>query len=276
MPFSLDALKPSVLTDVGLSLLIIALLLAMRWLIVRQIRGGEETVSAERRKWISFVRNITLFLILAVLVAIWLLEITHFALSVAAISVALVLANKELILCMVGGIYRIIARPFDVNDWIEIESSVGEVLETRLLTTQLQELTTSTDAIVEYSGRVLVVPNAQLLSQTVNNFTYTKNFTTLSFQLVSPVDCSDPLARFADLNQHVAKVWEEHEELAVRYWRMLRSRTGVDFPDPTPSICLGTSSTGAATYDIRIYCQRKLAKEIRNQITQAFLSSQPD
>jgi len=268
----LETLKPAVLSDTGLTIIIITVLIILRWVIVRQIRGGEETLSAERRKWISVVRNITLFLIFLSLVVIWLLEIANFALSVAAISVALVIANKELILCLIGGLYRMIAQPFDVNDWVEIGPNVGEVLETNMLTTQLQELTSGTDALVEYSGRVLIVPNAQLLTLTVNNFTYTRNFTYLYFRLVSPIDhdrCEDQLDQLRD---ELARIWDEHQDLALRYWSMIRRRTGVDFPDPAPSICLGTTETGALAYDIRFYCQRKLAKDIRNRITKAFLT----
>jgi len=103
-------------------LLIIAIVLGIRWIIFRAIRGKSETLSPKQRKWISSTRNIAIIIIFILLLSVWSLELSRFAL-------AIVIARKELTLCLLGGIYSTITHPFSVGDWIEVGPIRGEVLK---------------------------------------------------------------------------------------------------------------------------------------------------
>lgn len=257
--------------DIGVSVLIIAIVLLIRWFVVRQIRGHDETLTPEKRKWISITRNLAVIIIIVSLILLWALEITNFALSVAAVSVALVLASKEILLCLLGGIYRTISRAFDVGDWVQIGTHAGEVLEVSLLTTQLQELTGPDDAGCDYTGRLLVIPNAMLLNHSVSNFSYTRNFNYLVFDLVTPIEQSNPDDDHSMLEQELSTIWADYADLALRYWAMIRRRSGVDLPHPAPQVTMQTTEIGHVLYRVQIYCQRTDATDIQKRITRHFL-----
>lgn len=65
-------------------------------------------------------------------------EIETFALSITAIAVALVIATKELILCVSGALYRASSKAFQIGDWIEIGPHFGEVVDHGIGSTTLQ------------------------------------------------------------------------------------------------------------------------------------------
>jgi len=136
-------------------LLIIAIVLGIRWIIFRAIRGKPETLSPEQCKWISSTRNIAIIIIFILLLSVWSLKLSRFALSIAVFALAIVIARKELTLCLLSGIYRTITHPFSVGDWIEVGPIRGEVLEEGVINTTLQEILPRHDTTQNYTGRTI-------------------------------------------------------------------------------------------------------------------------
>jgi small-conductance mechanosensitive channel len=66
-------------------------------------------------------------LLLLGLVLIWAPQLWTFALSLAAVAVEIVVATKEMILCISGSLMRASPRAFSVGDWIEVADVRGEV-----------------------------------------------------------------------------------------------------------------------------------------------------
>lgn len=128
-----------------------------------------------RRRWISVVQNTSILLTVLGLTFIWSPQLSTFALSLTAFAVALVIATKEYLLCVVGAIYRTSSKPFSVGGWVEIHGMRGEVIAEGILTTRLQELGAGSSRF-DYTGRILTVPNSVLLSQTVFNESYRKRY----------------------------------------------------------------------------------------------------
>ncbi|HEU0222998.1 MAG TPA: mechanosensitive ion channel family protein, partial [Paracoccaceae bacterium] len=136
----------------------------VRWGIVRLIRSRTSLPAEIQRWWVTLTRNS--FNVLAVLgvIVIWAPEIEYFALSITAFAVALVIATKELILCVSGALWRGVARPFGIGDWVQIGTHFGEVIDESFLATVLQEIDQSE---CRYSGRTVAVPNSILLAAPV-------------------------------------------------------------------------------------------------------------
>jgi len=83
------------------SLLLFAVLLTLRFLLIRFIRGRRHTfLTDDQKTWISRVKNSVLIMLILGLLFIWALELQNFALSITAFVVAIVLATKELILSL--------------------------------------------------------------------------------------------------------------------------------------------------------------------------------
>ncbi len=117
-------------------------------------------------------RNFLVAALAVGLLWIWGRELKDLALSLAAIAVALVLATKELLLCLLGSVLRTSGDTFSVGDRIEVGNLRGDVVDHRLLTTTLLEV----GAGHQRTGRSLSIPNAIFLITPVINETFTKAY----------------------------------------------------------------------------------------------------
>jgi small-conductance mechanosensitive channel len=130
-------IDPSLLPQFDLlaSFLLLLLLWIGRKLVVRSIRARQEVAPHNQRRLLASSRNVFLLLLLVGLIFIWAPRLRTFALSLTAVAVAIVVATKELILCLSGAVLRATTRAFAVGDWIEIGETRGEVTDhTRLAT----------------------------------------------------------------------------------------------------------------------------------------------
>ncbi|GAB7125765.1 mechanosensitive ion channel family protein [Silvimonas sp. JCM 19000] len=158
------------LRDLFASIAYIAALVTVRSLIARAILRREDTAPEARRRMLVYTRNLGLVLFVLGMVVIWGHEIEAFAVSLVAIAAAIVLATKEMLMCILGSVYRTTGRVFDIGDRIEIAQLRGRVIDITLLSTTLIE----SSAAAPHKGtvgRVIVFPNSLLLSNPVFNET---------------------------------------------------------------------------------------------------------
>ncbi len=261
-------------SDIGTSVLIIAVVLGIRWIIFRAIRGKSETLSPEQRKWISSTRNIAIIIIFILLLSVWSLELSRFALSIAAFALAIVIASKELTLCLLGGIYRAIAHPFSVGDWVEVGPIRGEVLQEGLISTTLQEIPLRHDTTQNYTGRTITMPNSMLLAHTVMNENYIRHFVTHIFTITSSADHTSPKSDGAFVRKEVEKHWKKFEEKATETWTSIRKNTGVALRSPDPIIDVHTTDDCHIAITVQIFCPREEAEAIEHHITTSLLERQ--
>ena len=136
LPFD-PALLPQF--DLLASALLLLLLWIARKIVVRSIHARPELAPHNQRRLIASSRNVFLLLLVLGLVLIWAPQLRTFALSLTAVAVAIVVATKELILCLSGALLRATTRAFSVGDWVEIGENRGEVTDHTMLATTLQE-----------------------------------------------------------------------------------------------------------------------------------------
>lgn len=108
---------------VSTAVLIITVII-FRLLITRYIRKSV-TSTELRRRWLVQSRNGLVLLLLMGLVFIWGEELRTLALSLVAIAIALVVATKELILCITGSLLKAVSSSFDLGDRIQIKDFRG-------------------------------------------------------------------------------------------------------------------------------------------------------
>lgn len=261
------SLKDMPWSDIVASSLLILFALVLRWFLTRMIRRGKETLSPEQRKWLSTTQNATILLILIGLLFVWSLELSRVALSLAAFAVAIVIASKEVILCVTGGIYRAAAKPFEVGDWIEVGEYRGEVLHEGLLTTRIQELSADGDISHAHTGRDITVPNAFLLLHPVIDLNFNKRFIFHTFDIVAPEADVDAVADLDEIKKIVNEIWQCHSEVAERYWRMVRRKSGVDLGHPAPQVNMSTTDIGHIRFHIVLFCPRETAAAAQTDVT---------
>ncbi len=242
--------------------------LLVRLLVLRLIRG-HGVLSDTRRWWMVTVRNGLSALIVLALFVLWAPEIEEFALSITAFVVALVIATKELILCLSGTTWARTTRAFDIGDWVEIGGHSGEVVDETLFMTELQELEKRE---YRYTGRTIAVPNSLLLTQPVINHNFRKRFLEHEFILHAPADAPalairDAIA--AALNAEAAGF----EPLARRYAAVIEKRAGVKLPDPAPTVRIETNLYGIIGFRCALFCPRDKAAALEQVAASAMLTA---
>lgn len=238
----------------------VLVVLLLRWGLVATIRKQSDYFTDRQRWWISLVKNIATALILLLLFVIWAPEIEKFALSITAVAVAVVIATKELLLCLSGAIWRGASRSFSVGDWIEVAGHSGEVIEETLFSTTLQEVDPRD---FELTGRAIWVPNSLFLSQAVVNHNFRKRFIFHTFTLYwEPV--IDAEAAAERIRAAVGGTAAEFSDLAHRYAKVIEKSWGEHFRSPDPRVRIRTTDLAKLAFEISIFCPRERAAEIED------------
>lgn len=267
MQLPLSSLPQELLT----SFIFIAFLWSSQVLLIRMVRGKKEVLSKEQRRWINLIKNGILILILLALTLIWAPQLQTFALSLTAFAVALVVATKEMILCMTGSLLRISTQPYKVGDWVTMDGITGEVVDINAFSTSIEEIDTR-GKTYGFTGTKVTMPNSKLFTSTVENQNFIKSFIfheftiAVQFQDMNPVELSEILAEITE--KHTAP---SHDD-AVKFSRRVSRKAGIDIPEPAPSYGFKTSDLGHYIYSLRLFVPTRQADHIGAAISQEFLA----
>ena len=230
------------------------------------IRRSTDILSADHRRRISTIHHASIALGLIVVVSLWLHQLQEFALSITAIAVALVVATKELLLCLLGTLLARTSNAFVIGDWIRVQGQFGEVIEKNLLSTQMQEIESRS---YTYTGRTVVVPNSLFLASSVVNQNFLRRYQFHGFSITIepdafPIDAEDKLvARILALTAPFA-------ETAQRYNAMLEKRTGIDIPDARPSVEFSTNEHAKIVTTITVFCPTDRINSLEKEMVREF------
>lgn len=265
LPVSLDALTWA---DLTASVLLLFVLWVSRLIVVQLIRIRTDLPPFVLRRWIATSRNVFLFLLLLGLVLIWAPQLRTFALSLAAVAVAIVVATKEMILCLSGSLMRASTRAFAVGDWIEVAGVRGEVVDHSLLATTVQEFQSNS---FHYTGRTAVVPNSVFFTSPIRNLTVVRDYTFHSFIVTTESDIDIP-AQEAEIADIVERHYGPHREEAARANARIERRSGVDILDPESRIRFSTSDLGKTRITVSLFCPTNLAEALEDAVTREVMA----
>ena len=215
--------------------LLVASVVVVRWLVSRYVRRNVASPEL-RRRWLVHSRNALLLLLLLGLVLIWATELRTLALSLVAIAVALVVATKELILCLSGTILKSGSRAFSIGDRIQIKDFRGDVIDQNLLTTTILEVGPG-KLTHQRTGRMAVIPNSLFVSEPLVNESYTNDYVLHVFTV--PFKRSDAWreARAAFL-ESARRHCQPYLEDVRRHMDRLGRQQGLDVPGVDPRVTL--------------------------------------
>ena len=162
--------NPVFLKLFNMVILILVVLLA-RFFTVRWVKSHPRLRSTHKRQWIVRIRNVTLFIIIGIGIAVWIEQLRTVAASIVVIAAAIVIATKEFLLNIVGFTYRSAAKFIAVGDRIEIDGTRGDVIDQNLMGITLMEVGPG-DKTHQYTGVTVFLPNSLFLSANVKNETY--------------------------------------------------------------------------------------------------------
>lgn len=126
----------------------------------------------------SFKKVVSILYILAflvVLTTIWIEQPQTLFVAYGVVGAGIAIALQDLFKSLAGGIIIYVNRIYSVGDRIEIKSIVGDVIDVHILYTTILEIQGWVGGD-QATGRLAIIPNSYVLSDTVYNFTKDHNF----------------------------------------------------------------------------------------------------
>lgn len=248
---------------------VILVAFVLRWVLRRAVNSQQKASADLRRRWLLQVRNLTFLLIVAGLVLIWSTELKTAAISVVAFVVALVIATKELILCVSGGFLKISSRMFMLGDHIEVGGVRGEVIDQTLMTTKLLEHSAGPNGS-QFTGRTITLPNVLLLSQPLYNESLTRSFGLHAFTV--PVKADEHWeAHESALAEVLQSVCGPYLEQAKKSVQAMAREEGLDAPNVEPRVHVGIPEPGRVNLIARMPYPIDAKNRVLQQVTREYL-----
>lgn len=216
------------------------------------------------------IGNIRLVFIPLALVGTLLLATNEFksgAILVFSGSVAIVIAFKELILCLHGYVILLVSKPYQLGDRIEIDHFKGDVIHFNVLTTTLIEVG-ERGVGHQRTGRQISFPNSHLLAHLAFNETFVDNFALLNIAI--PLNIREDLQKAKSLLVEIAqKECSAFLDKVHRRAQERSRRSGIESPAVHPQVFIALQSPEEMRLTLRVACPLHL----RNQTEQAIVST---
>ncbi len=231
---------------------------------VRRTKWVDEQIQI---RWTVYIRWLSLLQLLVGLVIIWGSELRTLALSVVAIAAAVVLATKELILCVSGAVLRATSGSFSIGDRIELANIRGDVVDMGILTTTILEIGPGH----RRTGRAVVIPNSIFLTVQVTNETFTDEF--VLHLIVVPLDSlMDWISAEQRLLTAASEVCEPIMARARQYMDMAAQRHNLPSFSVEPTVNIQIPEAGKINLLLRVPSRAQEKGYTEQQILRRFLN----
>jgi small-conductance mechanosensitive channel len=262
----------------GQTLLRNAFLTGLLWaaaLLLRFLTGRALSVRGvfgeARRRFLASTRNLMLLVLLVGTAAIWFEELKVFALSLVAVAAAVVIATKELIMCMGGSFLRVSGRMFDIGDRIEVGGARGDVVDTSWLSTTLIEIGPG-HVGHQRTGRTLVIPNSLFLTTPVVNENIDDAYVLHSFRVLVKNDVSWQAREAALLEAARAELLRYADDAKSYFERSARERS-IETPAQEARVVIEVQSPEVLVLHCRLPAPSRTRGTIEQAIVRRLLAS---
>lgn len=178
------------------------------------------------------VTQYLLYLMIPSLILLWFTQLQVFFVSILAVAAAVVLAFKELIMCITGGTLIRISKVFKEGHRIEIDGLRGFVIEKSLLTTKILEIGPEKNS-QQATGDIITIPNSLMLSKPIKNESYFKGYSIKSF-IFRVSDISKVEAFENELLKYAQSLCRDYLEDAKMSISKFCEREGIFIPSVDP------------------------------------------
>lgn len=252
-------------------LALLAAIVALRLILLRTVVEREGVPLEVRRRLAVQIRNILAAVFVVGLFFILANELRAFAVSLVAIAVAIVLATKELILCLSGTALRIGANAYTIGDRIEINGVRGNVIDQTFLATTVLEIGPG-HVTSQYSGRAIVFPNSLLLAHPLINETYMKEY--IVHVVTIPLSVTDDWQRAEKLLLQIAdEECRPFLEDAARHMKELEGKNWIDVPSVSPRVSIQLPDPTRINLLLRIPTPAHRTSRVEQAILRRFLQA---
>ena len=149
-----------------LAILIITLISKIAILINLKTNKNENTLYTFNKK----TKIAKLLLTMIVLLIIWEKQLTNIITFISFIGAAATLAMRDIIINFLAGIYITISKPFKLEDRIEVDTTIGDVVNINSLNFEILEVAKKEDG-EQSTGIIVQVPNSKVFTEEIKNYT---------------------------------------------------------------------------------------------------------
>jgi small-conductance mechanosensitive channel len=257
-------LMPEVLWTGVLLLAVIVANVGISAALLRRSRLSRET----KLRTSVFWRNFSLLIALVALLFVWRAELRAAALSLAALSVALVLAGKELFTSVLGYIHRTTSGSFRFGDVIEIGNVKGEVIDQTLLSTTVLEMSEEH----QFTGRVVQFPNSFYVMHPLKNHSRVGSYQLgiLTVPLTASENAEAAKAILERVAREACKEYVAPTEVALRE---LEGEQFVVMPSAEPRVTVRLPDAGKVVLALRYPCPADRRTRTEQEIVLGYLAA---
>lgn len=214
-----------------LSIGLVLIFLILKGLINRNINKRKlphfEKLSLKRKS-----THYLAYLFLLLIMFLWFSQLQVIFVSILAVAAAIVIALKELIMCITGGVLVKVSHVFKVGHRIEIDGVRGFVIEKSMLTTKVLEVGPEKNS-QQTTGDIITIPNSLMLAKSVKNESYFKGYSIKSF--VFKIDEEVNVLKFEESVLTLVKsVTADYLENAKGHISKFCEKEGLTVPAITP------------------------------------------
>jgi small-conductance mechanosensitive channel len=251
-----------------ISLIVISVAFGLKALVDKLAQERSVKKEKDVRNTSHNIKHFINFVMMLLLLFTWAAEIQNFALSIAAFAVAIVIATREFIQCVIGFFYLVTTRPFKIGDWIQVGDYFGEVVETDWIKTTLHEIDINT---YQFSRKTIYIPNNKLITSSIKNLNFSKRYVTHHFKIVRK-ESLNPYSIYETLSNKAKHYCEEFSDVAGRYNSVIERKLEAQVSGPEPEIHFGTTDIGEFKASFTIFCPIEKALEIEHKLTKDFMT----
>lgn len=266
----LSGLSHLYVTDFIRSLALVLLLVVVRSTVMRAISANPNVPVEARRRWSINLRNGLVILGLIGMVTIWAKELETIALSMVAFAAALVVATKELIMCVGGSAIRTMSNSFDLGDHIEIANLRGRVVDINLFSTTLMEIGPRHDTH-QLTGRAVSFPNSLLLGHPVVRENYMGDYVVHVTTVAVPYTVAPAKAERL-LKVAAEQACAPHVQAARKHMELTAERQLVDTPSVEPRIAVFPVDDKRYNLILRVAIPAKERHRVEQAILHQFMN----
>lgn len=251
-----------------ISLIVISIAFALKALVDKLAQDRAVKKEKDVRNASHNIKHFINFVMMIMLLFIWAAEIQNFALSMAAFAVAIVIATREFLQCVIGFFYLVTTRPFKIGDWIQVGDYFGEVVETDWIKTTLHEIDANT---YQFSRKTVYIPNNKLITSSIKNLNFSKRYVTHHFIIVRK-ESLNPYPIYDAISKKAKLYCEDFSEVAGRYNSVIERKLDAQVSGPEPEIYFGTTEIGEFKARFTLFCPIQKALEIEQKLTKDFMT----
>lgn len=248
-----------------ITICIIMLSLLLKILIIKFIKRISHSDGVDKRMYINTFKNVINLLVVVSVFYVWHVELREFAFSIAAFIVAIVLATRELIHCVIGFIYLTSTTIFRIGDWVQVGNHTGEIIATDWAKVTILEVDTSSYG---YTGKTLFIPNSQLMSHSIKNLNFMRRYVHHSVNVVKSDNVDNPFDIKQALIDKANGHCEAFKDVAERYNQVIENRLDVSLSGINSSVEFTSTEMGRIKITVSVFCPTERVKEIEQLITE--------